>query len=111
MSRFRIGQKVVCVKTHSENLVIKGKIYTVLNTNCPCNCNAVDVGIVDDSPYGIFKAVKCYQCNSIYSYGKIWWISSKLFAPLQDDGSRLALVATVEQEALEELKLEEIEMN
>lgn len=39
---FKIGQKVVCIKTHSQKCVIKGKIYTITNV-IQCSCGLFSV--------------------------------------------------------------------
>lgn len=67
------------------------------------------------------KKGSVYTCNGysttisdsirLEGFGQDYTWHEKYFAPLEDDGSRLALTAVIEEEALEELKLEEIEVN
>ena len=88
MSRFKIGQKVVCVDDKEQYRVrkalIKGKVYRVVGFN-----PYFDEGVLVDG------ALSKNDFDGFWSYR---------FAPLQEDGSTKALV-----ECVEELKLEEIE--
>lgn len=104
MSRFKIGQKVVCVKNHSMKAVIKGKIYNILGYD-DCGCNGVDIGLTDPSVVAHIKLYRCYSCNK-YSTNTSWFISESLFAPIQEDGSTAELNLCIE-----EFELETIELN
>lgn len=91
MSTFRVGQKVVCVKTHSRGFVVAGNQYTITGVFDLCGCEEyVTVGVAgyydDGSRYKIGWRAHCSRC-------KIPWrtptmeklISSTLFRPLIED--------------------------
>lgn len=80
---FEIGQKVVCVKTHSEGVVKEGEIYTVedFKVNC-CKKLVLDVGL--KSKYNNGNMVRCRECGSIITHYGGWWIHYSLFKPLDD---------------------------
>ncbi len=105
MSRFKIGQKVVCVKTHSQGLVKKGKNYIVKSNSCPCNCIAIDVGAIVS---GTSDLNECYNCKLVYPHDNRQFICESLFAPLKEDGSSLSLTLELD---IEEFELETIEYN
>lgn len=98
MSRFKINQKVVCVKSHSEGAVKKGLNYTVRGHSC---CGGVDVGVNQG-----YMSNACPDCKKRTGWHKCWYISENLFAPLKEDGSTAELNLCIE-----EFELEIIEYN
>ena len=72
-----VGQKVVCVKTHSQNAVVEGNIYTIAAINKCCKPR-LDVGVRVPFP---LRGVQCPRCGGVSS-GDIWWMGSSLFRPL-----------------------------
>ena len=73
----KVGDRVVCVRTHSLRAVIKGKIYEIFNIyKSPC-CGKIiyDVGI---SGHGKTRCL----CGKILG-GAEWWIGSWLFRPIE----------------------------
>lgn len=101
MSRFKIGQKVVCVKSHSLGFVIKGKIYTV-HEKSNCTCIAIYVGISQGYTSGY-----CCNCKKIITSDKAY-IHESLFAPIKEDGSSLSLTLEID---IEEFEIETMELN
>jgi hypothetical protein len=81
---FRVGQKVVCIKSHSQGFVTKGKIYTINHIEiCPiCGIVAFDVGI-SISELRYLMGTKCH-CSYKFPIGDIY-VNSELFAPIQYD--------------------------
>jgi hypothetical protein len=77
---FRIGQKVVCIKSGSA--IKKGNIYTVLRTHaCPgCGEPLIDIG------YSVFdfggKREICSICGKEVSRN-IQWLVSKMFKRIE----------------------------
>lgn len=102
MSRFKIGQKIVCIKTHSQGVLKKGKIYAIKKIRKSCCCFDVDIGIVSTTKYA-----NCGFCKISRISDDTWWINESLFAPLEEDGSTFRLT----KEVIEELELETIEVN
>jgi hypothetical protein len=92
---FKIGQKVVCVKTHSQGIVKKGNFYTIYNINNPGCCGKifVDVGIKMDED----KTLMCSTCRSEIHTKEIHWISSALFSPLEHDFTEEVLKKALQQ--------------
>lgn len=100
---FHVGQKVVCIKSHSQGVVKEGITYTIkgIRINCKCSSFVFDVGIVSSRTGGF-----CLSCGSVtpLQHG-IWWISNTLFAPL--DTMKASEKAA--DELIKELKIELIE--
>lgn len=90
-----IGQEIVCIKTHSQGIVKKGDIYTIQSLRKPeCGCRIVliDVGIIQPDKAQLHCAICNYISKAIDHENSIWWISSRIFVPLEYD-----------KEAIEEL--------
>ena len=83
-----IGQEIVCVKTHSNKAVVRGRTYTIKSLErSPCKCPDVliDVGLSD---YG--DLYQCCDCRmSFEDTSNVFWFSEYLFAPLDQDISEL----------------------
>ena len=93
MSRFRIGQKVVALKSTFSGLV-EGRIYTILKImSFCCGDPAVDIGI---KRVGNLE-IECLECGKIRKYN-VWWHHEDLFAPLEEDGTTKELVKEIEVE-------------
>lgn len=79
------AMEVICIKNHSKNVVVKDTIYIVhstLQTNCHCGPKTLyDLGIINPSES---KRVQCPACEKALPPSDIFWISSKLFAPVAD---------------------------
>jgi hypothetical protein len=78
-----IGQEIVCIKTHSQGLVKRGGIYTIMGLQpSKCKCEGVDinVGIVGDAKsYSL-----CSDCHHIwFDFSSVHWFGEQLFAPLE----------------------------
>ena len=80
-NKFYIGQDVVCIKTHSQRIVVKDEVYPCNGLSKKCDCGvAIDVGIIVPVPIG--ELYKCADCRkTIRSDGK-WWMDIKLFVTL-----------------------------
>jgi hypothetical protein len=93
MSAIKSGDDVICIKTHSQGAVIKGKIYTVRDVvSFPCGCaTIVDVGLRSNRPFTL-----CTHCGTHFEKGdNVWYIAIELFRKLltdeQEDDLRAAL--------------------
>lgn len=77
---FYPGQRVVCVKTHSQGAVRKGDIKTIdAIGSCTCGHVNLDVGLVHSWPVN-----HCRVCDRRYAANGIWWISADLFRPFDE---------------------------
>lgn len=77
---FKIGQSVVCVRTHSQKIVIEGQIYKVEgNKTCECcGLALVNVGIQSNA-----SKFKC-KCSYTTSTEGIHWVAKALLAPVDE---------------------------
>ena len=77
---FELGQKIVCVKSHSEGVVKEGEIYIVKDLRLCSKCKDldIDVGIKTNLPLG-----QCC-CNHAAFTNGIHWLAHDLFRPLDD---------------------------
>ena len=77
---WRIGQEIVCIKSHSWGAVKEGKVYTIKGIRKACCHVQLDVGIQSD-----IKEYYCKRCFTSYEDNNIWWIADFLFSPLEYD--------------------------
>jgi hypothetical protein len=76
---FNIGQKIICVKTHSQNIVVRGQEYVVVDIDtCRCGNILIDVGLSSDR-----EKMGCVDCAAIWK-DNAWWLSARLFAPIEE---------------------------
>lgn len=76
---FEIGKLILCVKTHSQGLVIKDKIYTLTGIKEPvCKCTGIllSVGLFQGGTY-------CGKCQKNVSDNECWFVE-KLFVPIEE---------------------------
>lgn len=74
---FSKGQKVVCIQTHSKNIVVKGKVYTLRSVRDACCSQDVDVGVDTD-----LTETYCCVCGVIGLTNGVYWLNSELFRPI-----------------------------
>jgi len=81
---FKIGQKVICIKSHSKNLVTKGNTYTITNSyNLNCGCRVVSVGILSN---GLYAKCTTHNTRTLKNTNEYSFLAS-LFAPIEEKGS------------------------
>jgi hypothetical protein len=86
---FKIGERVVCVKTHPNGACIEGNIYKILSIrkgNCKCCEMEVHIGLMNYTWTGIAPMITCPACGTRRPNTPehaFWWLDSKRFAPLQ----------------------------
>lgn len=82
-----IGQEIVCIHTHTQNAVVKDKIYIIKGIRQGCCHIQLDFGITfpDLTGSGLFHQ-HCNLCKKDYQVttDNTWWIADRLFAPLMD---------------------------
>ena len=77
---YKIGQQVVCVKTHSMGVTVEGQVYEVKGLHlCTCGYLSLDVGIKGKST----SPVLCH-CGKLEYLGTVWLQGAKRFRPLDD---------------------------
>jgi hypothetical protein len=75
-----IGQEIVCVKTHSERLVKKDELHTILGLK-QCKCGAIKIDV--DIEACCYIDFSC--CGIEYeNHENIMWFSETLFRPLDE---------------------------
>jgi len=86
---WRIGQKVVCVKTHSQGAVTSGNTYSITGLYDSCHGSGiwVTVGVNDpfiaQTPIGGF--FRCSTCNMRQrKTTHEWMLRAELFRPLAE---------------------------
>jgi hypothetical protein len=83
---WHIGQEIVCIKTHPEGIVKRGKIYTIkglTESQCKCQGVQIDVGATYDSKFYTGRS-QCLDCGWLSSVpSEVWWFSERRFAPLE----------------------------
>jgi hypothetical protein len=83
---FYVGQKVVCIKSHSDLEYKKGEIYTIkgiAKNRCKCSLYLIDIGVtsINDRNY---TTEYCYGCKTINKWQSIHWYLPSGFSPLQE---------------------------
>ncbi len=72
------GQKVVCIKSHSQGIFRKGQTFTVTSVEFVCCAWVVRVGIKNVAPF-----CQC-NCLKLYPSGLDSDFEPSCFAPLQE---------------------------
>lgn len=85
---FKIGQEVVCLKSHPEGAVKEGEIYTIkdMKIDC-CKYFVLDVGVSSQPMNPHLKiGQKCLCVMGIHSIVNdgIWWLDHSRFKPLDE---------------------------
>lgn len=95
---FHIGQKVVCIEPHPQNVVIVGEIYVIQDKmNCPhCNVEFVDVGVNIPA-----SGILCTSCNNGVRTGGKWFLYATRFRPLDSLEQQLERIQDEGNEILE----------
>jgi hypothetical protein len=86
--KWYIGQKVVCVKKHSQGLLVVGKEYTITGISQPCKCGLLlSVGIKHQlNPNGKpYLLLNCNTCNQNFFMNDLYEceFSENKFRPLE----------------------------
>ena len=74
---FRPNQNIICIKNHSNKLVLKGEIFEINSIRELCQCRGIGISLKNFSK-GTSKSL-CGICGAIFE-GR--WFSSHLFRPL-----------------------------
>lgn len=72
-----IGQTIVCIKSHSQELIKEGDVFTVKGLRKGC-CNIqINIGII-----GVYGQSQCCCGNIIEGFDDIYWFAEFRFSPL-----------------------------
>ena len=83
---FYVGQKVVCVKTHSAGVTRAGQVFIVRAVMiCTCGHVTIDVGSVS-----YCSQTLCALCHRTYDSGDRWPEAASRFRPIEDLTTSLA---------------------
>lgn len=88
-NNFSINEEVICVETHEDGCVIKGKKYTVIAIfiNC-CNIVCVNVKEVFNPNYPYAKTEICNRCSGEKSTQKHWSLRATRFAKIKSESKK-----------------------
>ena len=78
---FKVGDEIICIKDHTNKLVLNGEVFTVkgFNRNPCCGSTIVDVGIKSTNPN-----TTCYSCQCAYKKPNGgYWLAAFLFRKIQ----------------------------
>lgn len=64
MSRFKVGQRVVCIKSHSQGVVKKGNVYIVSSMDSCCT-SVICVDGYEPTIYNV-KRTTCKSCKTLH---------------------------------------------
>jgi hypothetical protein len=100
---FKVGQKVVCIKTSLSGRLKVGKIYTITDIKTSCKCGQeynVD-NLCDMSIYGSTiiagEKTKCPVCGCGEKSNGLAYFSRKRFAPIDESFAEETLEMIKEQ--------------
>ena len=80
---FKVGQRVVCIKSHSLKIVVKGNTYPIKGlSKCKCGSWSVDIGEIISKKK--WDYLRCYGCGVLEKNEGTMWFASALFAPIQE---------------------------
>jgi len=80
MYNWKIGQDIVCIKTHEQGVIKEGEVFTIkgIRTDfCSCSFIHFNVGIGTTN-----KREVCTFCGFHAVATNIYWLSETRFAPL-----------------------------
>ena len=82
--KWKVGQKVLCIKSHSSYDIVKGQVFIVKRVLPPyCNCIqwAIDIGMEREDNF-----MSCLTCKTKLHYpnDNVNWFSEKLFIPIEN---------------------------
>lgn len=95
---FKIGDKVICIKTHSMGVVKEGKIYNIALIREFC-CYRVSVGVKYNGYQKNTTHIRCQECSKIHPVSEYseWWLSHELFRKIDESFSEQILENIKEQ--------------
>ena len=93
---FFIGQDIVCVKTHSMGIVKEGRVYSINSLRKGCCEIDIDVGI---RKQGHVSVCDCGDREKT----DIWWLSERLFKPLDELSDISELLEVLNKENYQEV--------
>lgn len=101
----KVGDKVICIKSHSEGATVKGKIYTVLGIiKCKgCGSASLDVGV---EIYEGSLATFCSYCNTTINSSKTWYQGIKRFRKIEPHTFKNKVTKELALKPLTEEKIE-----
>lgn len=79
---FYIGQDIVAIVNHSQNIFKKDDVFVVLDakiSECICKKPIIDIGIKVNN-----KKIICTTCRKGTTANGAHWVNSRQFAPLDD---------------------------
>ena len=94
-----IGQEIVCIKTHSQGVVVKGKVYTIQGLKQGCCEVDIHVGIFTKlEDWQIWFLSSCDRCGHCEDSGldSTHWLSETIFAPLEYDSQAIEELLQIE---------------
>lgn len=91
-----IGQEIVCIKTHSSNLIKEGEVFTIRALDKKCCQITIDVGISNE-----YDLMRCVICRNVYKTQGNCLFGERLFAPLDT----LTDITEIEELLKEPLKI------
>lgn len=92
---FYPGQRVVCIRDHSQGIIKKGEVYTVLEIFKSCCFWSIDIGVVNS--FG--TNVGCPLCNHEFpSLNHLF--AHVLFAAVEDHFKAITYSKVLEQEII-----------
>lgn len=103
---FKVGQKIVALKTDNAPTVtggvVEGSIYTAIRTrpaSCPCVAFLVDVGATVTYPDGSqFGLITCETCGKRdIPIMETRWYGNPRFAPIEFDISELTNILHLQE--------------
>ena len=90
----KVGDKVVCIKTHSLQMVKKGNSYTVTGVYNDCNCGTtITVGVLLPNDYMNIKC-RCAECGVLIQTDTEWSFDIILFREIQTNSISKQLAAS-----------------
>lgn len=94
---FYIGQRVVVIESHPDELFKKGDEFIITDIKkglCKCNNWNVQIGEI----FGKGRGSHCTICNTKISSSGILWFFANRFAPIEEKFESISLYEIIETE-------------
>ena len=98
----KAGDRVVCIKTHSQGVTVKGAEYIVKGTmECVCGALNINVGIHSRGTH-----LQCAQCLHVRPSDGTFWQGARNFRKMDHHSSSNSDSAEIAKEAEKYIQIE-----
>jgi len=91
---FYVGQRVVALRSHSQNKFKKGSVHIVKGCKNSCCGWLVNIGVSS-----MRYKWECSDCGKTNPSDGVWWMAAYCFAPIEPTFQSITMRETIEIES------------